>query len=76
MPVFIYTVIYEELWNLDEVSFKVLSIDNYSYVNPYQPKVSFYIENIHLIFSPNQIAGFYMKCNIGLKWVKVVESGN
>ena len=42
----------------------------YSEVNPFQPNVAFYIESSHLICSPNQMTGFYKKCNAGLKWVK------
>ena len=39
--------------------------------NPFQPSVAFNIETSHLICSANQMTGFYMKCNIGMKWVKV-----
>ena len=35
----------------------------------FQPSVAFHIETIHLICSGNQISGFYMKCNTGLKWI-------
>ena len=34
-------------------------------LNPFQPSVTFHIENSHLFCR----ASFYMKCNIGLKWV-------
>ena len=30
----------------------------------------FHIETSHLICSVNEVTGFYMKCNTGLKWVK------
>ena len=30
-------------------------------LNPFQPIVLFHIETSHLIFSANQMAGFYMK---------------
>ena len=35
----------------------------------FQPNVAFHIETSHLICSANQITGFYMKCNTGLKGV-------
>ena len=38
--------------------------------NPFQPSVVFHIETSHLICTANQITGFYVKCNPGLKWVK------
>ena len=41
--------------------------------NPYQPSVAFHEETNHLICTENQMAGFYMKCNIGQKWVKVAN---
>ena len=40
-----------------------------SKINPIQPSVVFHIETNH---SPNQMTGFYMKCNAGLKWVDLV----
>ena len=39
------------------------------------PSVAFHIETSHLIFLPNQMTGFYMKCNTGLKWVNLFISG-
>ena len=44
-----------------------------NYVNPYQPSVEFDMEISHLICTANQITGFYEKCNIWLKWVKLVK---
>ena len=38
--------------------------------------VTFHIETNHLIYTPNQMTGFYMKCKIWLKCVKVVGHGN
>ena len=40
--------------------------------NSFQPSVAFHIENSHLIWTANQMTGFYMKRNIGLKWVKLI----
>ena len=37
-------------------------------LHPFQPSATFHIETNHLICSSNQMTGFYMKCNIGLKW--------
>ena len=39
------------------------------FVNPFQHSVGIYIETSHLICTADQITGFYMKCNTGLKWV-------
>ena len=41
-----------------------------SCVNPFQSSVAFHIKTSHLICTVNQMNGFYMKCNPGLKWVK------
>ena len=38
--------------------------------NPFQPIVAFHVETIHLICSASKMAGFYMKCNTGIKQVK------
>ena len=42
-------------------------------LNPLQPSVAFHIETSHLICTTNQISGFYIKCNAGLKWVNSQE---
>ena len=39
--------------------------------NPFQPSVMLHIETIHLISPENQLTGFFMKRNTGLKWVKL-----
>ena len=39
-------------------------------LNPFQPSVVFHVETSHLFCSANQMTGFYMECNTGLKWVK------
>ena len=46
--------------------------DSTSPFNPFQPSVAFHIETNHLICLGNQMTGFYVKCNTGLKWVKQV----
>ena len=38
-----------------------------------QPNVAFHIETSHFIRSTNQMAGLYMECNIGLKWVYLTQ---
>ena len=38
-------------------------------INPVQPKSAFHVETSHLICRANQMTGFYMKRNIGVKWV-------
>ena len=42
------------------------------WVSPFQPSVAFHLEISHLICTANQVTGFYMKCNTGLKWVNLV----
>ena len=39
-------------------------------VNPFQPSAKFHIETSHLTYTANQMTGFYVECNTGLKWVK------
>ena len=34
-------------------------------LDPFQPSVAFDIETSHLIYTANQMTGFYMKCNAG-----------
>ena len=41
------------------------------WVNPFQPSVAFHIKTSHLICYANQITGFYMKWNNGLKLVNI-----
>ena len=41
--------------------------------NPSQPSVAFHRETSHLICSANQMTGFYMECNIGLKRAKIIS---
>ena len=38
--------------------------------NRSQSSVAFYIGISQLIYTPNQITGFYLKCSAGFKWVK------
>ena len=37
-------------------------------VNPFECNVTFHIETNHLIYGENQLTGFYMEYNTGLKW--------
>ena len=39
-------------------------------INTFLPRVDIQIESSHLIFFENQMTGFYIKCNTGLKWLK------
>ena len=43
-------------------------------VYQFQLRVEFHIKTSHLICSTNQMAGFYMKCNTGLKWVNEIAN--
>ena len=43
-------------------------------LTPFQLSVAFYIETSHWICSVNQMTGFYMKCNTGLKCVNDQKS--
>ena len=38
-------------------------------INTFQPSVTLHLETTHLICIANQMTGFYMKCNTGLKRV-------
>ena len=42
-------------------------------MKPFQPSVTFHIDTCHLICATNQMTGFYIKCNNGLKWVNVLN---
>ena len=42
--------------------------------NPFQPSVAFHKETSHLICSTNQMTGYYIKGNRGLKWVNLNSS--
>ena len=43
--------------------------DPREYLNPSQPSAAFHIETSHLIYTANQMTGFYVKRTSGLKWV-------
>ena len=43
--------------------------DSRKYFNPFQPTVAFLIETSPLIYTDNQLVGFYVKSNSELKWV-------
>ena len=38
-------------------------------LNQFKPNVAFHLKNSHVICRANQMTGFYMKCNTGLKWL-------
>ena len=44
------------------------------HLKPLQPSVAFHIETSHLLCRKKQMAGFYMKRNTGLEWVKVSKA--
>ena len=48
-----------------------LSDERGDQINPFQPSVAFHIETSHLICTASKMTGFYIKCNTGLKWVKL-----
>ena len=58
------------IWQNQKLSTKIYAI------NPFQPSVVFHIETSHLICNANRMTGFYMKCNTGLKCVKLKPSLN
>ena len=39
-------------------------------LNPFQSSVAFHIETSHSTCTANQMTGFYMKCNTGLKCIE------
>ena len=41
-----------------------------THLTHFQPFVAFDVETSNLFCSANQVTGFYMECNTGLKWVK------
>ena len=41
---------------------------SWRFINPFQPSVACHIETCHLVFAANEMTGFCMKCNTGLKW--------
>ena len=43
--------------------------DPRKYFNASQPSVAFHIETSYLIYTANQMTGFYMKRNSEMKWV-------
>ena len=49
---------------------------NDSTINPFQPSDAFYRETSHLICRANQMTGFYVKGNTGLKWVNLGSANN
>ena len=52
---------------------KTAGLDQITGINTIMSSVAFHIETSNLICSANQITGFYIKCNTGLKWVNVSE---
>ena len=48
-----------------------LSDERGDQINPFQPSVAFHIETSHLICTASKMTSFYIKCNTGLKWVKL-----
>ena len=43
--------------------------DPRKYFNPSQPSVAFHTETSYLIYTANQMTGFFIKRKSGLKWV-------
>ena len=41
------------------------------WINQFQPSAAFHIETSHFISTINNMTGFYVKCNIRLKMVKL-----
>ena len=48
---------------------KCSKYDSRKYFNPSQPSVAFLIETIPLIYTDNQLVGFYVKSKSELQWV-------
>ena len=42
--------------------------------NSFQPTVAFHLETSHLTCIANQMTGFYMEFNTGLKWVNLTQT--
>ena len=43
----------------------------FSYSNPFHSSIVFHIETSHLISTANQMNDFYVKCNTGMKCVRL-----
>ena len=41
--------------------------------NKFQPTVVFHIEPSHLFCTSDQMIGYYVTCNTGLKWIKILR---
>ena len=48
-------------------------LENVWEINPFQLSDVSHIETSHLIYTANQMTGFYMKCNTDLRWVKKIK---
>ena len=50
------------------------SLSKIGQIKQFKPSVAFCIKTSHLICCVNQVNGFYMKCNTGLKWFTYLYS--
>ena len=57
-------------WDMPFCFIKDNSLRQFCHLNPYQPCVVLHIETSQVFCRLKQMAGSYMKCSTGLKWVK------
>ena len=57
-------------WDSPFCFIKDNSLRQFCHLNPYQPCVVLHIETSQVFCRLKQMAGSYMKCSTGLKWVK------
>ena len=62
-----------DVWEGSEYTSEYRSSTLY-FFNPFHPSVAFHIETSHLICTANQMTGFYIKRNTGLKWIQLYLS--
>ena len=48
---------------------KILSLSDGKNLTHFSPVLAFHIETSHLVWTANQMTGFYMKCNAGVNWI-------
>ena len=58
-------------WTIQDRFFT--NLEGSQLINPFQSIIAFHIGNSLVISSANEITGFYLKFNNGLKWVKIAD---
>ena len=69
-------IFHQNLSFLKDTYFQKKVLFTIEFINPFQPSVVFHIEASHLHCRAKQMTGFYMRCNIRLKWVQDFRTWN